>query len=155
MTDPELADQADALARAVDQLSTSVDNLAASQRRVKHAVAGIVATLALVVALGVVLAFVASDARRASQRAEEANSLSERNAQAAKVTCESSNEARRVSRQLWTYVLDVTTKGQQLTAEQLRQVRTFRAYLATVYADRDCSSPGPTPVRPGTASPSR
>lgn len=152
MTDPDLAAQADALARGVAQLSTSVDRLAESQRRVKQLVAGIIAVLALVIVLGVVVVFVAADARQASRRAGEANSLAERNAQAAKVTCESGNEARRVSRQLWDYVLDLSTQSGNLTAEQHRRVRTFRAYLATVYADRDCDSSSPTPLPSTTPS---
>lgn len=155
MTDPDLSAQATFLAQGVEQLAESVDRLAESQRRIKQLVAGIIAALVLVVALGVLVAFVAADARQASQRAEEANSLAEKNAQAQKVTCESGNEARRVSRQLWTYVLDLSSKSPDRTAEQLRQIRTFRAYLATVYADRDCSSPTPTPVPSGTATPSR
>jgi methyl-accepting chemotaxis protein len=154
VTDPDLARQANELARSVDQLSTSVDALAASQRRVKHAVAGIIGVVALVVILSAVVVFVAADAREASRRAEQANSLAVKNAQAAKVTCESGNEARRVSRQMWTYVLDLSTSTGKLTAEQYRQVRTFRAYLATVYADRDCGSPDPTP-RPTTPTPTR
>jgi hypothetical protein len=127
--------------------------VATSQRRVKRLVGGIVAALALVVGLGVVVAFVAADAREASRRAEQANSLAERNAQSAKVTCESGNEARRVSRQMWTYVLDLSIRRPDLTAEQRRQAATFRAYLITAYADRDCDSQNPTPVP--SASPTR
>lgn len=154
---PGLVAQANDLARGVDQLSASVDALAVSQRRVKHLIAGIVAVLALVLALTVVVIFVAGDAQRASQRAEAANSLAEKNAQAQKVTCESGNEARRVSRQLWNYVLDLSTKNpdRPLTAEQARRVRTFRAYLVTVYADRDCESGNPTPLPSTTPTPSR
>ncbi|GAB3952591.1 hypothetical protein GCM10029976_091100 [Kribbella albertanoniae] len=147
MTDPDLARQATDLTAGVDRLSQAVSALAVSQRRVKAAVVGIVVVLALVVALSIVVVFVAADTREATRRAEEANSLAARNAQAAKVTCESGNEARRVTRQMWTYVLDLTIRSTaNLTAEQRRQAATFRAYLATVYADRDCDSPNPTPL---------
>lgn len=150
MTDPELSRQAAALEQGVTRLSTAVEGLRASQRRIKQLVAGIIAVLVLVLILAVSVVFVAADAKQASERAEAANSLAEKNAQAQRVTCESGNEARRVSRQLWTYVLDLSTKGGNLTAEQLRQVRTFRAYLATVYADRDCGSDHPTPLPSST-----
>jgi len=154
---PALISQANLLSQNVEELAGAVDRLAVSQRRIKHLVAGIIAVLALVVILSVAVVFVSADAQQASKRAERANSLAEQNIKAAKVTCESGNEARRVSRQLWNYVLDLSTSNpsQPLTAEQLRQVRTFRAYLATVYADRDCDSASPTPLPSSTPTPSR
>lgn len=150
---PALVAQADLLSRNVEVLADAVDRLAVSQRRIRHLIAGIIAALVLVLGLSVVVAFVAADARQASERAERANSVADRAAQQQRVSCEAGNEARRVSRELWTYVLDLSTKGRKLTPEQYRQVRTFRAYLVTVYADRDCGSDSPTPVP--TPTPSR
>lgn len=150
MTDPDLATQAATLTNHVERLSTAVSALRADTRRLRAIVAGVIVALVLIVILGVILGFVAADAREASKRAEQANTAAERNAQAAKVTCESGNEARRVTRQMWTYVLDLSSKNPNLTAEQLRQIRTFRAYLATVYADRDCNSSSPTPLPSAT-----
>lgn len=144
---PALIAQADELARGVEALSDAVDRLAVSQRHIRQLVGGIIGTLALVLILGVVVACTAADARQASHRAEQATS-------AARLTCQSGNEARRVSRQLWTYVLDLSSKNpdRPLTAEQARQVRTFRAYLVTAYADRDCDSDSPTPILSPTPS---
>lgn len=151
---PALIAQAEELSGQVGALAGQVGALRTSNRHLRQLVGAIVAVLVLVVALAVVLVFVAADAREASRRAEAANSLSERNAQAQKVTCESGNEARRVNRQLWTYVLDLSSKNPNLTAQQHRQIRTFRGYLVTVYADRDCNSDHPTPL-PSTPPPSR
>jgi hypothetical protein len=151
---PGLVAQAEQLSGNVSALAAEVGALRTSNRHMRQIVGAIAAVLALVVLVAVVLVFVAADAREASRRAEAANSLSERNAQAQKVSCESGNEARRVNRQLWTYVLDLSSKNPNLTAEQHRQIRTFRGYLVTVYADRDCNSDHPTPL-PSPPSPSR
>lgn len=152
MTEPDLSTLAGTLAGNVERLRRSVDALAASQRRVKAAVVGIIVALVLVVALGVVVAVVAVQASNASQQAKDATSLAQRNEESAKVTCEVGNESRKLAKQLWTYVLDLSSENPDLTAQQKKQIAAFRGYINTVYAPRDCSKPGgpvatPTPTR--------
>lgn len=146
---------ADRLERSVRGLTEEMAALRHRGRRNQHMIWGLVASLALDVILSVGFGFVAIQASSASHRASEATSASAQNRLNALVSCQSSNEARRVSRQMWTYVLDIVSQNNPTpTPEEARQVRTFRAYLATIYADRDCSNvtaptpvPTPTPTR--------
>lgn len=146
---------AESLEQAMGSLASDVRALSDYGHRNRALIWGLAISLALDVVLSIGFGFVALQANSASHRATEATSAAAQNRLNALVTCQSSNEARRVSRQMWTYVLDVMTENNPSpSAEQLRQVRTFRAYLATVYADRDCSNvtsptplPTPTPTR--------
>lgn len=148
--DRDVFDAAERLEGSMRELTSEMCSLRRYGKRNRHMIWGLVVSLALDLVLSIALGFVAVQATSASHEATEATSASSQNRQNALVTCESSNEARRVSRQMWTYVLDVMTENNpNPTAEQIRQVRTFRAYLATVYADRDCSNvTAPTPVQP-------
>lgn len=153
-TGDPLADEAAELSRQVGNLGDAVVALRKSQRRTKTTVRLLAVVLALVVLLGVGLALVAVDARQASTRAEHATSVANHNADTLRLTCEIGNESRATQRQLWTYVLDVSTQGQTLNPAQRRQVMQFRAYVARTFAPRDCDSATPT-VLPPTSTPTR
>lgn len=149
-----LAQQASTLAANVETLSASVTALAESQRRVKRAMFWTVVGLVFDLLLSIVVTVVAVQASNASEDAAAASSLARRNEEYSRLSCEAGNEARAVSRQLWTYVLDLSSQNPNLTAYQRKQVAQFRVYLATAYAPRDCSATTPTAHTP-TATPTR
>lgn len=149
-----LADVADELNTSVVKLRDSVRDLTHYGRRNRQLIYITAVSIVLVVLLGVALAFVAVDARQASQRAEDASSLARRNTENARLTCEAGNEARRLQIQLWTYVLDLSSSRPNLTVGQRQQIAQFRRYLATTYAPRDCDASTPT-VKPPTSTPTR
>lgn len=157
MTQPptdDLGALAAELNRQVANLRDSVVALRNSHHRTTAIVRALVCVVVFVVLLGVGLAFVAVDARQASHRAEEAVSLAHQNTANARLTCEIGNEARATQRQLWAYVLNVSSEGRKLNPTQLRQLAQFRAYVEQTFAPRDCDSNSPT-VRPPTSTPTR
>ena len=95
----------------------------------------LVVSLALDVALSIVVAVFAV-------QASEASSLANQNRQAQRTTCEAGNQARAVSIQLWNYVLDATKDDpRNQTPERKALIAKFRTYMESAYAQRDCNAP--------------
>lgn len=84
--------------------------------------------LALLFVAVALLAYRANSAAEKASRAQ--NSL--------RVTCESSNQARQTETALWNFVLTVPA-AQPRTAAQIAEINTFKSFLATNLAQRDCS----------------
>lgn len=146
MTETDPFEAAERLEGAMNELAGEVNSLSQYGHRNRAMIWGLVALFILNIGLGVV-------AVTASLQAREASSQSKRNADNARITCETGNEGRRLQTQLWTYVLDVSSKNPNLTAYQKKQIAAFRGYIATVYAPRDCDN-SPT-IPPGTVTPTR
>jgi hypothetical protein len=136
------------LVAAAERLDTSMNELAGEVKRLRqygvhnrHMIWGLIVSIVLSLVMGGV-------AINASQQAKQATSQAARNAENAKITCEAGNESRSLGRQLWTYVLDLSSENPTLTAQQKKQIALFRGYVATVYAPRDCNAASPTPLIP-------
>src|SRR5881227_490674 len=151
-TDPLAA--AARLEASMNNLATEVSRQDRYGHRNRQLIWGLVASVILNLVVGAI-------AISASLQAKEATSAAHRNAENARITCEASNEARRLNSQLWTYVLDLSSRNPNLTAQQKKQIAAFRGYIATVYAPRDCNTsptlpPTVSPTLPtGTATPTR
>jgi hypothetical protein len=105
-------------------------------RRNRHLIWGLAASIVFDVALSVLLFFVFVVAGNARDSAD-------RNRQTQIATCESGNQARQVSSNLWSYVLDQAAKNpENQTEARRRQIADFRAYMLNAYATRDCSQIG-------------
>lgn len=153
MNETELLAVAERLESSMDNLAEKVarqaDEVAAQTaygHRNRQLIWGLVISVLLNLVVGVI-------AISASLEAKEATSAAHRNAENARVSCEVGNESRRLQNQLWTYVLDLSEKNPNRTPEQRKQIAQFRAYIAVVFAPRDCSV-NPTPP-PGTVTPTR
>src|SRR4051812_28903884 len=102
------------LVAAAERLDTSMNELAGEVKRLRqygehnrHMIWGLIVSIALSLVMGGV-------AISASQQAKQATSQAARNAENAKITCEAGNESRRLGKQLWTYVLDLSSENPNL-----------------------------------------
>lgn len=140
MTEPCNEDRARVFA-AADRLQDSMTDLRAEittlrtyGQRNRRYILGLVVSLALDLALSIVVAVFAV-------QANEASSLANQNRQAQRTACEAGNQARGVSVQLWNYVLDATSREpQNETPERKALIAKFRTYMESAYAQRDCSA---------------
>lgn len=141
MTEPNY-NPADVLAAAnrLDEsmvgLKDEIHYLRKYGRRNRHLIWGLGVSLLFDLALSVLLFFVFVVAGNARDTAD-------RNRQTQIATCESSNQARQVSSNLWLYILDTAAKNPENQTEARRkQIADFRAYMLNSYAARDCSQIG-------------
>lgn len=105
-------------------------------RRNRHLIWGLAISLVFDLALSVLLFFVFVVAGNANEAAE-------RNRQSQIASCESGNQSRQVSSNLWLYILDTASKNpENQTEAKRRQIEDFRAYMLNAYAPRDCSQIG-------------
>lgn len=105
-------------------------------RRNRHLIWGLAISLVFDVLLSVAL-FVTFVAVGNAQNAAD------RNRQTQIATCESGNQFRQVSSNLWTYILDTAAKNPENQTEARRkQIADFRTYMLSAYAARDCSQIG-------------
>lgn len=121
----------DELAEANEQANSRLDAQSTYGQRNRHMIWGLVISLILDVALTFALVTVSIRTTHANDKATQAH-----NQQIA--TCQSSNEARAVNRQLWDYVLSLPA-ARPRTAEQEKRIADFKGYVHRVFADRDCS----------------
>jgi hypothetical protein len=138
MIEPHSADDrartfaaANRLNDSMSELGTEIQALRNYGRRNRRYIAGLAISLALDIILSVVLAFVAVTAT-------QANDLATQNHNTQVATCESSNQSRLVTVNLWNYILDSASKNNP-DAAKLKQIQDFRAYMEKAYAQRDCS----------------
>lgn len=121
---------------AMVDLKNEMRNLSTYGKRNRHYIIALAISLVLDVALtgGVIIAF---------SRATDANNQADQNRQSQVDTCVSSNQSRKVTTDLWNYILDASSKNPENQTETKRkQIADFRAYMANAYAPRDCSQIG-------------
>ena len=124
---------------------------------------GTIASVVFDLLLTLVIFLVADDANDASQKATEASqkatmaadkaseatSAANESLRTQKVTCEAGNVSRKLNRDLWDYVLSFPpADGEPRTSEEEARTETFRTYISTVFADRDCENLGEKPESP-------
>lgn len=139
----ELAVAAERLEKRMSELSADIHTLRTygqeNRRLIKAVIAG-------AVVLAVVVVVLTGLWRRTAHVADEANRATSTAAQAIRsqqITCQASNDARALNRNLWGYVLSEAVKSNPGGAKQIEQ---FRAYIAKTFADRDCTAVVPTPA---------
>jgi hypothetical protein len=129
-----LAEEAVKLANAVDRLnedmSEQVVALSNVIKRDRRRLIVLAVSVVLDIVLSIAVAFFAFTATSAKSTAEQ-------NRHDARVTCQATNEARVQQIQLWDFVLNLSASGMQTPAEKAR-AQQFRAYVARVFAPRDC-----------------
>lgn len=132
---PEIFAAAERLQGSMTELQSEIGTLRTYGQHNRRYIWGLIVSLALDVALSIVVAVVAV-------QANEASSLANQNQQAQRTTCEAGNQARAVSVQLWNYVLDATKDDPRNQSPDRRAlIAKFRTYLESAYAQRDCNSP--------------
>jgi hypothetical protein len=138
MTEPVDKQAAIAAAIRLEESMTGLrDELHAVQtygKRNRHIIGWLAGSLVLDIALSIIVAVIAV-------KSAETNSLAHQNRQAQVTTCVAGNQARGVSLQLWTYVLDQAQKTHP-APEQQAQIADFRQHVTAAYAPRDCSKAG-------------
>ena len=137
MTEPDRYDAAIAATQRLEEsvrgLKDEVVALRTYGRRNRHYIAAIAVSLVFDVALSIVVFVVAV-------QLVKTNDLATANLQTQIATCESSNESRQVSTNLWNYVLDTAGRNpDNQVGERKQQIEDFRAYMQRAYAPRDCS----------------
>lgn len=115
-------------------LSGEIRGLRTYGKRNRNYIVGLAVSLFLDLVLSIVVAFVAVSAA-------EANDQADQNRRTQIATCESANQSRAVTVNLWNYVLDSAAKNDP-TPQKLKQISDFRAYMQKAYAPRDCSQAG-------------
>lgn len=136
MSDPErraTLEAAERLEESMTSLTVEMRHLREYGRRNRHYIWGLTISIVLDIALSIVVAFVAVQASNAS-------SLANQNRQSQITTCEAGNQARAVTVQLWTYVLDLSAQQPENQSPDKRaKVEQFRTYMRNSYAPRDCT----------------
>jgi hypothetical protein len=121
------------LGESMESLRGEISALRQYGRRNRTLIWGLCASLLLDILLSVAVYFVAI-------QASEATSQAAINRQNAVSTCEAGNQARAVSTQLWTYVLDLSEQNNP-TPERKQRIDQFRAHIGEAYSPRDCAQP--------------
>lgn len=122
------------LQESMGSLQGEIRTLRVYGKRNRRYIWALTISIALDLVLSVVIAFVAV-------QSSNANTLANQNAQVQKSTCEAGNQARAVTVQLWTYVLEVSAQNpENQTPAKKQQIEKFRAYMTSAYAQRDCSA---------------
>ena len=122
------------LQESMEDLRTDLQAVRSYGERNRRFIWGLIVSIALDVALSIVVAVVAI-------AVSNTNDVAAQNRDAQIASCNAGNETRAVSRQLWNYVLDLSSQG-NLTPEKRAQIDKFRAYMEAAYAPRDCSTLG-------------
>jgi hypothetical protein len=141
MTEPHY-NPADVIA-AADRLDVSMSELKDEireqhvyGRRNRHLIWGLAASICLDLALSICLLLV-------FLRVDTTADLAAQNQQTQRTTCESGNQTRAASRDLWNYILDgVQREPKNQTPEIHSKIVEIRTYMQHAYADRDCSAIG-------------
>ena len=142
MSEPNSADLLQAAVNLQDSmgaLGNDIQDLRDYGKHNRHMIIVLAVSLGFSVLLSAFLVVVAVQANHASAKAAAATSEARINRQAQVTSCLAGNQARQVSAQLWTYVLDRIAANPDSTPESKRQVTQFRAYVKRAYALRDCS----------------
>jgi hypothetical protein len=144
--------KAEQLEQKMDDLREAFDVVADRERLNRRLVVTLAIVSLLSVAAIVVAIAVAVQANNASNDAAKAVSATNINKTTQIATCVSSNDSRRVAKQLWDFLLNAALHGTPPpTAEAKKQLIQFQVMVDTAYAQRDCSpsavahsSPPPT-----------
>lgn len=130
MGDPrteKLAELVETEARIGDVLVESVDRSRANQRTIRLVAFSVVFDVLLSIGIG----GMALDNRRIAHQEQSTRA-------AALTTCNSSNEARALERQLWGFMFDLPSTAAPTPAQQANLDR-LRGFIATTFAARDCA----------------
>lgn len=139
----EMLEAARRLEATMGELKEEIREQHVYGRRNRHLIRGLWVSLAFDVLLSVALFIVFVLAGNAQDRAGNAQDTADRNRQTQIATCESGNQFRQVSSNLWLYILDTASKNpENQTEERRKQISDFRAYMLNAYAPRDCSQIG-------------
>lgn len=126
------------LKEEITKLNTKVDKKEISSKKRDG---WLTVSVALDVILSIVVGILAHQATTTSRKAEAATSVAAESIRTQKLTCDAGNESRRLQRQLWNYVLEFSAENNPAQTEQEKaKNETFRTYVNTTYADRDCSN---------------
>lgn len=98
----------------------------------------LIATCVFDICLSLLLAFATYTAVHASNQAKEATSVNRQLHNQAVAQCESGNDFRRLDRERWQQIIDLTSARQQ-TPEQVETTRKFIEIIDKADAPRDCS----------------
>lgn len=123
---------AEALSGTLATLSGQVGELRVENKRHRFLIRCLGASLVFDFGLSVVLGWIGVTAHDASTRASRATAAS---VAAQRETCISSNEARKVQTDLWTYVLSEASQSPIADKERNAQ---FKVYILHAFAQRDC-----------------
>lgn len=97
----------------------------------------------VLIAVVIVLALVTGGVIANAVRSNEANSKANRIQEYQVASCDSANDSRAAQRQLWAYVLDLSSKTDpsepKMTAAEKKRLAQFRVYVNTTFAAKDCS----------------
>lgn len=122
---------ANALEAAMVDLSADIKTLRSYGQRNRLLTRVALVMSAVLVVITFALFQISDEARQASSDA----ALSLRSQ---KTACKASNDARRLTRQLWTFVLDDFEKTAKTDAGRAR-LDGFRSFVDSNFADRDCA----------------
>ena len=141
------------LAEAVTLLTTTVEGLRTETReqrvfaqRSRSLIRRLWIVIALMVALGVVVGFVAVDARHTARVASQAAQLAQQNANHAVLQCEAANQEGQRTRALWEKVITyppIPGETARQKADREARVAQFRHDLDVTYPQQDCSKFAP------------
>lgn len=139
MTDKPLTPQEQQALMAASRLQESMEDLRADLHAVetygqrnRHYIVGLAISIGLDVALSIVVIVVALTVANT-------NTIANQNRETQKASCQSGNETRAASVQLWNYVLDTAERNNPANKSKIED---FRAYMKKAYAPRDCSQIG-------------
>lgn len=127
---------------SIAEFRADVDELTTYGHRNRTLIAMVAALSAVVCALAIITAFVASDAHNASNAAH-------RNRQTAISACQAANDSRAQNRQLWLYVVQlVTAANAHPTPAQANAIKLFKDKIDATFAQRDCDAANPYTTPP-------
>lgn len=136
---------ATALGSTMTNLSTDIRDLRAESRKSKRLIRLLGVSVGFDLLLSVALGAIGATAHQASDRATEAAAAT---ATAQYETCLAGNESRKGQRELWGYILQLSSQGDASQTEAGRQrLEDFRAYVERVFAPRDCEAAKARQVR--------
>lgn len=120
------------LQESMEDLRTDLHKVERYGHRNRHYIVGLAVSIALDVVLSIVVIVIAL-------AVSNTNGIANQNREAQKASCQSGNDTRQASTQLWNYILDASERNNPANRDQIEQ---FRAYMQKAYAPRDCDHIG-------------
>jgi hypothetical protein len=139
--DREALDTAKGLTDALKGVREELERVNQRVSRSRHIIFALAVSLCVDVALTVILGLVAVQAHDASNSATRATATAQHAYASNKALCLDTNVSRHQTILVWEHLL--TSAGPPKTAAGRTFERSFEAYLAKVYAPRDCTHLGP------------
>lgn len=152
MTQPnadEVLARAATLETKMDDLRDALESVEESEKTNRILVVGVIIVSALSVIAIIVAIVFAVQANHAGNDAKRAVSQANINKTTQIATCLSSNDSRRVAKQLWDFVLLAAAHGTPPpNAETKKELAQFQRMVNSAYAPRDCSPGGVASSKP-------